>query len=714
VKTNPGEDVGQRPAFVAFYSFKGGVGRSMALINAACILAGHGRRVLAIDLDLEAPGISYLVLREKQGARPTKGFVDFIYDILTSKTQSPLVGPAAPRALLRYTTELSLPSDFKRAAGGSLRIMPAGKMDRGYEQRRQDIDLHRLYLEQKGEPIVQHLRQLIVASKQFDYVLIDSRTGFADEAGISVRDLADHVIVLHGLNHQNVEGTARFLKRFKVRAPRFEQMGMAFVASPIPLGEDDLREKRMRIAESTFKRALNRATKIRLEIPYHPRLALDESPFIFRGTQSALHSAYGRIEDQVRTFNADTVLQWTKRFRDLVSKDQPTLAIDALHKLGTLSPETAKFRATRALQESVGKKNFPVYWEYVKSIGEIDVGALTTAIEHYNRTEQKTEASKLYEELLPRIQEDSERLAEAAQFFSTLQKDLAKAEELYKKAVMLSPKNALVLARYGNFLEHNLTQYTKAAALYRRAAKADPGSNRALIMLGQLLQKRNRNAALVEKTFRRAIEVTPGDPDAKWCLALLLARQNRSPQEAEALMRECAGFTPYKAPALAALAVILWQNTRNYQEARKQFNLALALDSLSSNTAANYAGFLLARGSDLNEAEKQIEEAWGLAYKQGGQIAAELAFYRAVLVELRKTAPGLPLRYLKHLFRVGYERQHWNLEDVLLRASTTVSQERSNFWRALADAVLNNEKVEYLNNFEEWRKLHPLPPGKEI
>lgn len=36
-------------AFITFYSFKGGVGRSMALINVAGILAGRGFRVLAID-----------------------------------------------------------------------------------------------------------------------------------------------------------------------------------------------------------------------------------------------------------------------------------------------------------------------------------------------------------------------------------------------------------------------------------------------------------------------------------------------------------------------------------------------------------------------------------------------------------------------------------------------------------------------------------------
>src|SRR4051812_31355447 len=45
---------------IAFYSFKGGTGRSMALANVACILA-RGQEasssVLMIDWDLEAPGL---------------------------------------------------------------------------------------------------------------------------------------------------------------------------------------------------------------------------------------------------------------------------------------------------------------------------------------------------------------------------------------------------------------------------------------------------------------------------------------------------------------------------------------------------------------------------------------------------------------------------------------------------------------------------------
>ena len=42
---------------ITFYSYKGGTGRTMALANVAWILASNGKRVLAVDWDLESPGL---------------------------------------------------------------------------------------------------------------------------------------------------------------------------------------------------------------------------------------------------------------------------------------------------------------------------------------------------------------------------------------------------------------------------------------------------------------------------------------------------------------------------------------------------------------------------------------------------------------------------------------------------------------------------------
>lgn len=42
---------------ISFYSYKGGVGRTIALIETAYNLADAGKRVLLLDLDVEAPSL---------------------------------------------------------------------------------------------------------------------------------------------------------------------------------------------------------------------------------------------------------------------------------------------------------------------------------------------------------------------------------------------------------------------------------------------------------------------------------------------------------------------------------------------------------------------------------------------------------------------------------------------------------------------------------
>ena len=70
--------------FVTFYSYKGGVGRTLALANVAWLLANHSTepaRVLAIDFDLGAPGLSQVFGVKK--ANKAEGIVDYVTLYLT-------------------------------------------------------------------------------------------------------------------------------------------------------------------------------------------------------------------------------------------------------------------------------------------------------------------------------------------------------------------------------------------------------------------------------------------------------------------------------------------------------------------------------------------------------------------------------------------------------------------------------------------------------
>ena len=89
--------------FFTFYSFKGGVGRSMALANVADILARRGLRVLVIDFDLEAPGLERYFQVEKTAALANPGLIDLIQSLQKSLSGADSIDDSAQfRQLERF------------------------------------------------------------------------------------------------------------------------------------------------------------------------------------------------------------------------------------------------------------------------------------------------------------------------------------------------------------------------------------------------------------------------------------------------------------------------------------------------------------------------------------------------------------------------------------------------------------------------------------
>ncbi|RYG12556.1 MAG: hypothetical protein EOO07_18865, partial [Chitinophagaceae bacterium] len=64
---------------VTFYSYKGGVGRSLALSNIAIRLSELNKKVCVLDFDLEAPGLHFKFKNYKRSRKIEKGIVDYIY-----------------------------------------------------------------------------------------------------------------------------------------------------------------------------------------------------------------------------------------------------------------------------------------------------------------------------------------------------------------------------------------------------------------------------------------------------------------------------------------------------------------------------------------------------------------------------------------------------------------------------------------------------------
>src|ERR1700752_5110062 len=69
---------------ITFYSYKGGVGRSLALANIATRLAEFDKSVCLLDFDLEAPGLHYKFSSYLNAQEINKGIVDYIYQFSNS------------------------------------------------------------------------------------------------------------------------------------------------------------------------------------------------------------------------------------------------------------------------------------------------------------------------------------------------------------------------------------------------------------------------------------------------------------------------------------------------------------------------------------------------------------------------------------------------------------------------------------------------------
>src|SRR5882724_5199890 len=79
-----------------FYSYKGGVGRSMALANVAEYLYRRGARVLMIDWDLEAPGLENFFLDSETKLTDVRSQLGVIDMLLHYKRQYAVAASAPP------------------------------------------------------------------------------------------------------------------------------------------------------------------------------------------------------------------------------------------------------------------------------------------------------------------------------------------------------------------------------------------------------------------------------------------------------------------------------------------------------------------------------------------------------------------------------------------------------------------------------------------
>lgn len=194
---------------VTFYSF-GGAGRTMALANVAVRLAKFGMRVIAVDMDLEAPALHHFL----PGVKPeSEGVLEFFADWRVA-IDTNAAGPPNVLGSLYTTTVEHGP--------GSLRVLLAGCQDAGYGLKLERLALEDFYKMDWGGSAVETLRAQLVGDA--DVVLVDARSGVTDLTSVASIQLPDGVVFVSLPNERCYNGS-RDVARAIRKAPSTDRAG---------------------------------------------------------------------------------------------------------------------------------------------------------------------------------------------------------------------------------------------------------------------------------------------------------------------------------------------------------------------------------------------------------------------------------------------------------------------------------------------------------
>lgn len=306
---------------VTFYSFKGGTGRTMALANVAWILAANGMRVLIADWDLESPGLHRFFqpfLDRKVDQRP--GIVDFIrryewaavdanIDPDALHTGSEESRNAARDAIAGIINEhivrvrdYAVPLSWEFPDKGALHFLSSGKQANGdYQATLSALDWDNFYDNLHGGQFFDALRSHL--KNNYDYVLIDSRTGLSDVADICTVHLPDAVVDCFTLATQGIEGAAQIARMIQGHTDR------NITIFPVPMRIDHTQQENvdagLTLAVSMFtglpagmSEEQRRQYWAEVEVPYRSSYAYEEMLATIgdrAGSQVGLLPSYERI-----------------------------------------------------------------------------------------------------------------------------------------------------------------------------------------------------------------------------------------------------------------------------------------------------------------------------------------------------------------------------------------------------------------------------------
>lgn len=227
---------------VTFYSYKGGLGRTTTLMLTALQLVRKGKKVVVIDLDLEAPGIATLLKPESEQYYPKYGTIDFLVESMNYNISEIDIDNYIYPIKSKRLTGLD---------GGELFVMQATNVSENvaeeYFQKLSRIDFGTPQYDKNGNPIEMLLKSIDERYSP-DYIVIDSRAGIHDIGGITLTQYTDEVVCIFYGNDQNIFGM-----NFVLPIIAKQNIPFYLINSPVPVSEEEAEEEKSLYIQNSLR-----------------------------------------------------------------------------------------------------------------------------------------------------------------------------------------------------------------------------------------------------------------------------------------------------------------------------------------------------------------------------------------------------------------------------------------------------------------------------
>ncbi len=458
-----------------FYSYKGGSGRSMTMANVAWALATNGERVLAIDWDLEAPGLHryfHPFLSDPEQAS-TPGLMDRIWDYID---QVSIADPAIDRFALanceNLVQQLDLPIRSVRKRKGCLHLLGAGRQDEQYSEKVGGLDWANFYERFDGRGFIDRLMGW--ARENYTHILIDSRTGVADTAGICTAQLPDALVLCLVYNRQSIEGSAAVARSIVQTREKLGLPRPNIFILPCRVEERSVVDSARRYAARQISKAL-RSERLQMErvlrrdeIRHYPWCAFEEKLAVFEEVADERGSMLDATHEMARRLSGNKALKIVEIEPGLLASiwrraafDDPRIA--DLETLNERTTESAQEQILIWLDEAVSSREERPDW--LMALGEVAVRSAAGPREHGFRSAREALAT-----MGLRVADrayDADPQQYGTRFALLLQMRAAQLQKLrdYDQALALGERAAQIFGRD----RHSVSRNRQARALERVA-----------------------------------------------------------------------------------------------------------------------------------------------------------------------------------------------------------------------------------------------------